>query len=32
VYVYPLCRHVQQRLCTAPAPARAVTGEAPDGP
>jgi hypothetical protein len=32
VYVYPLGRHVQQRLCTAPAPARAATGEAPDGP
>jgi hypothetical protein len=32
VYVYPLCRHVQQRLSTAPAPARATPGEAPDGP
>ncbi len=28
VYVYPLCRHVQQRLRTAPAPARAE----PEGP
>lgn len=30
VYVYPLCRHVQQRLGTAPASATA--GEAPEGP
>jgi hypothetical protein len=32
VYIYPLCRHVQQRLCTAPAPARATLAEALDGP
>ncbi|MBI4573159.1 MAG: DUF4338 domain-containing protein [candidate division NC10 bacterium] len=32
VYVYPLCRDVQARLCRAPAPARAASGEAPDGP
>jgi hypothetical protein len=32
VYVYPLGRHVQHRLRTAPARARAARGEAPDGP
>jgi hypothetical protein len=32
VYVYPLCRDVRQRLCTAPAPAGAATEEAPDSP
>ena len=32
VYVYPLGRDVRERLCTAPAPARAAPAEAPDGP
>jgi len=32
VYVYPLGRHVQQRLCTAPAPVWAAAAEASDGP
>jgi hypothetical protein len=32
VYVYPLDRHAQQRLCTAPAPGRGGAAEAPDGP
>lgn len=32
VYVYPLCRQVQQRLCTAPAPAYAGAAEGPDRP
>jgi hypothetical protein len=32
VYVYPLCRHVQQRLRTAPAPGCAASAEAPDEP
>lgn len=32
VYVYPLCRKVQQRLCTAPAPAASNSAEAPDPP
>jgi hypothetical protein len=32
VYVYPLGRDVQTRLCTAPAPARGAPAEAPDGP
>ena len=32
VYVYPLCRQVQQRLCTAPPPASAGSAEAPDPP
>jgi hypothetical protein len=32
VYVYPLCRKVQQHLCTAPAPApRAAAEEPSDG-
>jgi len=30
VYVYPLCRHVQQRLCTAPAPPRAAPVAPPE--
>lgn len=32
VYVYPLCRHVPQRLCTAPAPVCAGSTEAEPGP
>jgi len=32
VYVYPLCRQVQARLCTAPAPGGANIAEARDGP
>jgi hypothetical protein len=32
VYVYPLGRHVPQRLCTAPAPGRGAPAGAPDGP
>jgi hypothetical protein len=32
VYIYPLCRHVQQRLCTAPAPGRAASATALDKP
>lgn len=32
VFVYPLCRKVQERLCTAPALARAAAGEPLDGP
>lgn len=32
VYVYPLCRQVQQRLCIAPAPAYAGAAEGPQGP
>lgn len=32
VYVYPLCRQVQQRLCTAPAPAYSGSAEEPDRP
>ena len=32
VFVYPLCRKVQARLCTAPAPAASGSAEAPDRP
>ncbi len=32
VYVYPLCRRVQQRLCTALPPAASGAAEAPDRP
>jgi hypothetical protein len=32
VYVYPLCRHVQRRLCTAAAPGGSGSTEAEDGP
>jgi hypothetical protein len=32
VYVYPLCREVQRRLCTASPPAPAHGAEALDGP
>jgi hypothetical protein len=32
VFVYPLCRHVQQRLSTAPAPVASGTAETPEQP
>lgn len=32
VYVYPLCREVQQRLCTTPAPPRVALAEDRDAP
>lgn len=32
VYVYPLARQVQQRLCTAPAPGAAGSADAPERP
>jgi Domain of unknown function (DUF4338) len=32
IYVYPLCRQVQQRLCAAPMPAAVEATEAPEAP